>query len=302
MAKKTAQYYNPSTPENLLLQPGVDGLGNATNGVLSPRELYDSLKKVLENTDPELVLDELEAVLEKSSNPDIKAQIQSVIDAEKFEGHGKPKTQNLDTGEFHKDGPARARELMEDLKPMIKAEEQQPQQQQQQSPQPQQVVAKVRKNDKPAKDDSRGNPFKVLLGQIGKLKDHGASDSEVKKFLRKDGIFGDDLIDKGLKIYKDLQKKKSKTPKKAFNLNEYRIALAASEKEPETIYDVPPDFIKRSTNELMARLGWLKSLESMTKDSPIGEGREAFSKEGASEEITKIKKALRSRGFDESEI
>ena len=40
----------------------------------------------------------------------------------------------------------------------------------------------------------------------------------------------------------------------------------------------------------------------MTKDSPRGEGREAFSKEGASEEITKIKKALRSRGFDESEI
>jgi hypothetical protein len=296
--RKTSQYYNPSAPENVMLQPGAGGEGSATGESLSPQQLNDLLKKVIKDPYSEQVLIELTSALEKSKSPEIKQKIQQVIDGLKFEGNGKAKTRNLDTGEVHETGPARAKSLMEYLKPMLNEKNQTP------------ITAQVKKNDTKKDDDkSRGNPFKVLLGQIGKLKDHGASDSEVKKFLVKDGIFDKALIEKALKIYKDLKKDKSKNGdedkapkknKKAFNLATYRMSLA--QKEVQTIYDVDQEFVKKSTSDLIARLGWLQSLNSMTTSTQQGEGRSASSKEGVSEEIGKIKNALRSRGFEDSEL
>lgn len=287
--KRISQYYQPNAPQNVLIQPGQDGLGSVNNGsgALSPQELYGILENVVKNPTLEANSSSLDDALQKATNPEMKTKIKRIIDALKFEGNGKPPTRNLDTGEYYKTGPDKAKALMEELKPMINEQESN------------QVTAQVKKRNKDKdKDKKRGNPFQVLLGQIGKLKDHGASNQEVKKFLKKDGVFDTDLIEKAIKVYEDLQKKKTK---KAFVLSEYRVALAAK-KQDATLYDVEPEWSKRSTNELMARLGWLKSLEGMTTATQQGEGREAFSKEGAKEEIAKIKKALRARGFEDSEL
>jgi hypothetical protein len=106
----------------------------------------------------------------------------------------------------------------------------------------------------------RGNPFKVLMGMAGKLLNHGVEKSDAVRYIKKkfDG-FDNETIERAIDIVKDYNKKKqTKKTKKSFNYNEF--VKEAQNTHAKTIYDVKPEWDKRSTAELASRHNWLKSL------------------------------------------
>ena len=154
------------------------------------------------------------------------------------------------------------------------------------------------------KKKTRGNPFRVLMGKIGKLLDHGLDKRTIVKYISKENTWDDETIDKAVKVVMDYNtKKKEKEVKKeteasnSFNLTRF----AARDIEGSILY-AAPDFEKRSTAELMARASWLNDLMNYNQKTPQGDGRKAASKEGVAAELKAIRSALKSRGFELNEL
>jgi len=171
---------------------------------------------------------------------------------------------------------------------------------------------------KKKKRDSRGNPFKVLMGKIGKLMDHGISKRDTIRFIMKDGHWNEETVEKAYNLVRDYNKKKHRKDKKLqdmqdkeasvqnkdirmssqFNLHRY----AQTSLELDGLYGIQPDWSKRSTAELIMRAVYLTALQDFDNDSKHNDGRKAASKKGVTNQLKDIKKALEDRGFDKDEL
>jgi hypothetical protein len=154
------------------------------------------------------------------------------------------------------------------------------------------------------KKKTRGNPFRVLMGKIGKLLDHGLDKRTIVKYISKENTWDDDTVEKAVKVVMDYNTKKKekevkreKTSSESFNLTRF-----AARDIDGSILDAKPDYEKRSTAELMARATWLNDLAKYNQKTPQGDGRKAASKEGVAAELKAIKSALKSRGFELNEL
>ena len=81
--------------------------------------------------------------------------------------------------------------------------------------------------------------------------------------------------------------------------------LASKGKSTKTAaldYDRKPDFMKRSTGELVARVCYLLDLQDYSKNTKQGDFKDPVSKKGVTEELKQIKSALVDRGFDKEEL
>jgi hypothetical protein len=202
------------------------------------------------------------------------------------------------------------------------------------------------------KKKTKGNPFKVLMGQVGKLLDHGVSKSAIVRHLSKSSSFDEDTIDRAVDIVKEYNRKKQRqddvaeldgaSPDTEADAGEETQTLvkpdsAKSEGAFENpvsednglfgederdagfnyerwvesqratgtardLYEAKPQWEKRSTAELFARLQWLNSLEKYGKTTPQGDGRAAADKAGASSQMGSITAELKARGFNQEEI
>ena len=154
------------------------------------------------------------------------------------------------------------------------------------------------------KKKTRGNPFRVLMGKIGKLLDHGLDKRTIVKYISKENTWDDDTIEKAVKVVMDYNtKKKEKEVKKETKSSEaFNLTRFAARDIDGSILDAKPDFEKRSTAELMARATWLNDLTEYDQKTPQGDGRKAASKEGVAAELKAIKSALKSRGFELNEL
>lgn len=166
-------------------------------------------------------------------------------------------------------------------------------------------AAKSKSREEKDKKKTRGNPFRVLMGQVGKLLDHGISKKDIVRYIAKKNMWNEETISKAVDVVSDYSKKKRKKEKKfqekeAF-YNESNQRTAAIDAKV-SIYDVDPDFAKRSTAELMARATWLKDLMNYGVNKPQGDSRKVADKNGASAELRKIREALKLRGFEENEL
>jgi hypothetical protein len=171
---------------------------------------------------------------------------------------------------------------------------------------------------KKKKRDSRGNPFKVLMGKVGKLLDHGISKKDIIRFIMKEGHWNEETVEKAVNIVRDYNKKKHRNDKKLketqekeattqkdtvvanniFNLTKY----AQSSLELDGVYGIQPEWSKRSTAELIMRASWLISLQNYDENTRQGDGKKAANKKGVSAQLKDIKKALADRGFDGEEL
>lgn len=144
------------------------------------------------------------------------------------------------------------------------------------------------------KKDSRGNPFRVLMGKVGKLLDHGLNKRDIVRYLLKEQIWNEETIEKAVNIVKDYNKKKHiKKKKKA---------------EAQTLMDtaeewgrMKPDYSKRSTAELVTSLCWLDSLDKYDPKKTV-EVKEVADRGGVKTMIREIKSVLRGRGMSEDEL
>jgi len=148
---------------------------------------------------------------------------------------------------------------------------------------------KYAQSKKQDKKKTRGNPFRVLMGKIGKLLDHGLEKREITRYLLKEKIWNEETISKAVGIVKEYNKKKHRKVKKE------------AQTLPNTAPDWPRldlDYSKRSTPELIASICWLNSLQNMnSKENAFG--KEVADRSGVKTMISKIKNVLKERGMSE---
>jgi hypothetical protein len=152
------------------------------------------------------------------------------------------------------------------------------------------------------KKKTRGNPFRVLMGQVGKLLDHGMGKRDIVKHLLKKKYWESETIEKAIDIVKDYNRKKHQKDRVEKKASISTFNLRKAEKvENEKDYNIKPVWAKRSTVELFARAQWLKSAQAFN-DSPQNDGRKAADLNGVSSELKSIRTALKERGFKEEEM
>jgi hypothetical protein len=197
-------------------------------------------------------------------------------------------------------------------------------------------TAQVKKKKK-----TRGNPFRVLMGKVGKLLDHGVEKSDIVRYISKLKYWNKETIERAVDIVKEYNKKleqdkdekpgNSKKPKKTADTvdllklakdtedverrnkdvqNTIKQINDTEEKNNKNVsvkiaalnYDSKPNFEKRSTAELIMRVCFLMDLQDYSKTTKQGDFKDAADKKGVSEELKQIKAALADRGFDKEEL
>jgi len=129
---------------------------------------------------------------------------------------------------------------------------------------------KEEEKENPAKKRKKGNPFKVLMGLVGKMLDHGMERREiVKKVMKQEGNkWQQETIEKCIKVVMDIRKKEQrKKAMNTFNLYKYAQKKNVSKdrdqnikdfEKRKSIYDIPRDIKLMSTMELISRLSYLE--------------------------------------------
>ncbi len=196
-------------------------------------------------------------------------------------------------------------------------------------------TAQVKKKKK-----TRGNPFRVLMGKVGKLLDHGVEKSDIVRYISKLKYWNKETIERAIDIVKEYNKKleqgkdkdekSEKSEKTADTVDLQKLVKDKEEVErktkdvEETIeqindteekgnknasvktaslnYDSKPNFEKRSTAELIMRACFLMDLQDYSKTTKQGDFKDAADKKGVSEELKQIRAALTDRGFDKEEL
>ena len=162
-------------------------------------------------------------------------------------------------------------------------------------------TAQVKKKKK-----TRGNPFRVLMGKVGKLLDHGVDKNDIVRYISKLKYWNKETIERAVDIVKEYNKKleqgkdkdkDDETKKKANTVN-----LSESVKIAALNYDSKPNFEKRSTPELIMRACFLMDLQDYSKTTKQGDFKDAADKKGVAEELKQIRAALTDRGFDKEEL
>jgi hypothetical protein len=196
-------------------------------------------------------------------------------------------------------------------------------------------TAQVKKKKK-----TRGNPFRVLMGKVGKLLDHGVEKNDIVRYISKLKYWNKETVERAIDIVKEYNKKlekgkdkNEKSEKSEKTADTVDLPKLVKEKEEverktkdieETIeqindteeknskdvtvkiaslnYDAKPNFEKRSTPELIMRACFLMDLQDYTKTTKQGDFKEAADKKGVTEELKQIRSALTNRGFDKEEL
>ena len=125
--------------------------------------------------------------------------------------------------------------------------------------------------DPAKKHKKKANPFKVLMGLVGKMLDHGMERKEIiqKVLKQKNNKWKRETIEKSLKIVKDLRKKeKKKQSSSLFNLQRFAKTKlnpdinTDSFKGRKSIYDIERNIKLMSTMELASRLSYLHGAQN----------------------------------------
>ena len=148
------------------------------------------------------------------------------------------------------------------------------------------------------KKKTRGNPFRVLMGKVGKLLDHGVEKNDIVRYIAKIKYWNKETIERAVDIVKDYNRKLKKDDDK----DEKEDSKKEAVKTASFNYDESPNFHKRSTSELIFRACFLMDLLDYSKSTPQGDFKDPANKKGAKEELAEIKKALTDRGFDKEEL
>lgn len=285
---------NPNTAEaiganNVLLNGNAE---NASTGV-TPKQLKKTLDNIAANAkDPkkhEQLVDELGNLEMNIKNPDIKKNIDTLSSALQNTKDPRKATTDPETGKKDPSASELASNLSKKIQPMIQEE------------------SKVynhktaQKAIEKKKKKTRGNPFRVLMGKVGKLLDHGVEKRDIVRYLAKLKYWNNETIERAVDIVMDYNRKKKKDSDK----NEKSDKKASNDSNIKTSaldYDRQPDFTKRSTGELIARACFLIDLMESDKFTRQGDFKNPADKKGAKEELKSIKDALTDRGVDKEDL
>ena len=273
---------------------GADGSGmtSDSNGV-TKREMIDLLKKVI-NTDKSTVKEfktDLEEIIERITRPEYKKRVSQIITAIDMAQDPRKRTKDPSTGQYDPTAQELAQRMMDKLSHLESEEEKN------HHTAGNKTMFNLREAQVKKKKKTRGNPFRVLMGKVGKLLDHGLEKKDIVRYLAKQKFWTNETIERAVDIVRDYNKKKKQDSDDNKDVKEEKKASAINNiKTAGLDYSEEPDFEKRSTSELLFRAYYLEELMDYDKNTPQGSGKDAASKEGASAELKKIKTELKKRG------
>lgn len=291
----------PGGPKNIELT------GNEEAGV-SKKDAKKLLDEVKSSNDPQKLTEKITSVADNVQNKDLQKKLYHLSDTTQMASDPKKRTKDPQTGELDP-GPDQyadkiAREFLAEVKAVYNFRESQKVQQR--------------------KKKTRGNPFRVLMGKVGKLLDHGVEKNDIVRTIAKLKFWEKPMIEKAVEIVQDYNRKQrskkddDEKTAESVDLDKLKIQtkevkdtidqlkdLASKGKKTKTAaidYDRKPDFKKRSTGELVARACYLLDLQDYSKNTKQGDFKDPESKKGVTEELKQIKSALVDRGFDKEEL
>lgn len=151
------------------------------------------------------------------------------------------------------------------------------------------------------KKKTRGNPFRVLMGKVGKLLDHGVEKNDIVRYLAKLKYWNNETIERAVDIVRDYNKKKKHDTDKD-NKDNKEASTNSKIVTSALDYDRQPDFHKKSTGELIFRVCFLLDVLENDKETVQPLDKDPIGKKEAKSEIALLKKALIDRGFDQEEM
>lgn len=275
---------------------------NESNG-LSPQELSEFLNKVVQGYKGDSMISELEQLLSKSQNDEIKQALTKIGETEKFYRTNQTPITDPSTGKQDPTTGELATKLLEKIKPLIKAKAM--------------YNHRIAQTVERKKKKTRGNPFRVLMGKVGKLLDHGIEKNDIVRYLAKLKYWNNETIERAVDIVRDYNKKKkskdddksSKSDKKVVKdvieeVKEHKSASSSNNTKTAALdYDKVPDFKKKSTAELIMRVCYLLDVVEDGKSTiQIKDMDKNVDKKSAKSQLKDIRVALEERGFDKEEL
>jgi hypothetical protein len=274
---------------------GADGMQanqQSSDGV-SVKEMINILDKFANSSIENIndVKTDLEEIFPKITREEYRKMISQLMNSIDYANDPKKRTKNPSTGKYDPTPQELAQRMKHKLNHIKDVNSQQSEKVGSTIMAFNSRQAQVKKKKK-----TRGNPFRVLMGKVGKLLDHGLEKKDIVRYLSKQKYWNNETIERAVDIVRDYNKKikrdsKDEEPTKKSS-QESNIKIAGYD------YDTKPDFEKRSTPELISRAYFLDDLLAYNKTTPQGDFKEAASKEGAKEELAKIKTELKNRGMD----
>ena len=269
---------------------------NATETGMTPKELKEFLNKLIRygTKPPQGLLDELAnlSTSDQIKSDEIKDALRKIGNAYT---HGGIKTKDPLSGEEDPSGQTLAQKLLEKL-PTSHSYNQHQKIAEGTNVYNNRIAQNVKKKKK-----TRGNPFRVLMGKVGKLLDHGVEKNDIVRYLAKLKYWNNETIERAVDIVRDYNKKK-KTDTDKFKETSKEASSETRTVEAALDYDKQPDFNKRSTGELIYRACFLLDVLETEKDTVQPLDKPTVGKKEAKAELAVVKKALIDRGLDQEEL
>lgn len=293
----------PAAQANGLANVRLDNNGSDESNGLSPQELSKFLNKVVQGYKGDSMISELEQLLSKSQNDEIKQALTKIGETEKFYRTNQTPITDPSTGKQDPTTGELATKLLAKIKPLIKAKAM--------------YNHRIAQTVERKKKKTRGNPFRVLMGKVGKLLDHGIEKNDIVRYLAKLKYWNNETIERAVDIVRDYNKKKkskdddnsSKSDKKVVKdvieeVKEHKSASSSNNTKTAALdYDKVPDFKKKSTAELIMRVCYLLDVVEDGKSTiQIKDMDKNVDKKSAKSQLKDIRVALEERGFDKEEL
>ena len=269
---------------------GADGagMGSDSSGV-TKKEMISLLQKVV-HAESETLKEcktDLEEIIERITRPEYKKRVSQIITAIDMAQDPRKKTKDPSTGQYDPTAQELASRMMRKLSHLENEEEHK----NQHTAGNKAMSFNNREAQVKKKKKTRGNPFRVLMGKVGKLLDHGIEKKDIVRYLAKQKFWGNETIERAVDIVRDYNKKKKNDSKDDKEVKEEKKDKKASTdvyiKTAGLDYDAETDWEKRSTAELIYNAYYLDG---------VLEDKDSASKENASAELKKIKTELKKRG------
>lgn len=269
---------------------GADGSGmNTDSSGVTKKEMISLLQKIIhaENESLKQYKSDLEEIIERITRPEYKKRVSQIITAIDMAQDPRKRTKDPSTGQYDPTAQELANRMMKKLSHLENEEEHK----KQHTAGNKAMSFNNREAQVKKKKKTRGNPFRVLMGKVGKLLDHGIEKKDIVRYLAKQKFWGNETIERAVDIVRDYNKKKKQDSDDDKEVKEEKKDKKASTevnvKTAGLDYDAKTDWEKRSTAELIYNAYYLDG---------VLEDKNSASKEDASAELKKIKTELKKRG------
>lgn len=269
---------------------GADGSGMSSDSSgVTKKEMISLLQKIVhaENDTLKEFKSDLEEIIERITRPEYKKRVSQMITAIDMAQDPRKRTKDPSTGQYDPTAQELASRMMRKLSHLENEEEHK----NQHTAGNKAMSFNNREAQVKKKKKTRGNPFRVLMGKVGKLLDHGIEKKDIVRYLAKQKFWGNETIERAVDIVRDYNKKKKNDSEDDKEVKEEKKDKKASTevnvKTAGLDYDAKPDVEKESTATLISRAFYLDDLLA---------DKNAASKETASTELKKIKTELKKRG------